>query len=292
MKAIIFGINGQDGYYLKRILEDKNIVVSGVSRSNGNWIKGSVADPVFVETLIKETQPDYIFHLAANSTTQHYALTENHETICTGTLNILESVYKLSPKSKVFLSGSAMQFENKGLPINEKTAWSASNPYAVARIQSVYSARYYRTLGLNVYVGYLFHHESSLRKAHHISKLIVDALIRIKNGSDEKIELGNINVKKEWAFAKDICSGIFTLVNQNKVFEACIGTGKTYSIKEWLELSFNHFNLDWKKYLIYKNDFSPEFDCLVSNPATINSLGWQANTTFKELSDIMINNNL
>ena len=119
MKALIFGINSQDGFYLNEILKNSSVEVVGISRSAGSWLKGDVSDTDFVEGLIKSKNPDYIFHLAANSTTQHYTLFENHETISTGTLNILESVYKYSPKTKVFLSGSAMQFENKGLPIDE-----------------------------------------------------------------------------------------------------------------------------------------------------------------------------
>ncbi|HOV11632.1 MAG TPA: NAD-dependent epimerase/dehydratase family protein, partial [Bacteroidales bacterium] len=141
MKAVVFGIHGQDGYYLNNILQKNNVQVIGVSRSEGNWVRGDVSNRTFVEELIRNHQPDYVFHLAANSTTRHDALFENHETISTGTLNILEAVYRYSPGTKVFLSGSAMQFENKGLPIDEQTPLSASSPYAVARIQSVYAGR-------------------------------------------------------------------------------------------------------------------------------------------------------
>ena len=142
MKAIIFGINGQDGFYLNEHLLGKSYEIMGVSRSLGKWIMGDIKDFDFVETLIKAKQPDIIFHLAANSTTRHDVLFENHETISTGSLNILESVYRHCPDCKVFLAGSAMQFRNDGLPISEQTPFQASSPYAVARIQSVDSARH------------------------------------------------------------------------------------------------------------------------------------------------------
>ena len=87
MKAIIFGINGQDGYYLKEIFQKRKIEVIGVSRSSGDWIQGDVSNFNFIENFIKSVKPDYIFHFAANSTTKHDALFENHETISTGTLN-------------------------------------------------------------------------------------------------------------------------------------------------------------------------------------------------------------
>ena len=122
------------------------------------------------------SNPDVIFHLAANSTTKHEALRENHETIVTGTLNILESVLCHSPETRVFIVGSGLQFKNSGLPISEDSEFDAASAYAVARIQSVYVARYFRRLGVRVYVGYLFHHESPFRHPHHVSKVIVDGV--------------------------------------------------------------------------------------------------------------------
>ena len=154
MKAVIFGVKGQDGYYLSELLRLKGIDIVGVSRFGIDGVRGDVSDTVFVKDLIKAHQPDYIFHLAANSTTQHSALFENHEAISRGTLNILECAKLFCPQAKIFLSGSAMQFKNEGLPINEKTPFEAKSPYAVARIHSVYAGRYYRDVfGLRVYVG-------------------------------------------------------------------------------------------------------------------------------------------
>ena len=103
MKAIIFGINGQDGFYLGELLASQNVEVTGVSRSaNKIFVQGNVKDIDFVTALITKLQPDFVFHLAANSTTKHEALFENHETISTGTLNILEAVYKFSSIPKFF----------------------------------------------------------------------------------------------------------------------------------------------------------------------------------------------
>ncbi len=104
MKALVFGINGQDGYYLSHLLKEEQIEVIGISRK-GNHTHGNVADYSFVESQIKQHQPDYIFHFAANSTTRHFALFENNETISTGTLNILEAVRLHCPATRVFLSG-------------------------------------------------------------------------------------------------------------------------------------------------------------------------------------------
>jgi GDPmannose 4,6-dehydratase len=288
MKAIIFGITGQDGHYLNEICLEKNIEVIGISRAADHWVKGNVADRNFVDSLIRQHAPQYIFHLAANSTTKHEALFENHETISTGTLNILESVKKNCPACKVFITGSGIQFVNKGLPIRETDEFEATNPYAVSRIHSVYAARYYRTLGLKVYVGYLFHHESPFRKMSHVSKFTTEAIKKIAKNGYGNLQINNMDVKKEWGYARDISEGIFTLVSQSEIFEATIGTGIAYSIKDWIELCFEKIGKDWRDFVISDSpDFTPEYKLLISNPATMNGLGWHAKTEFKTLCDIM-----
>jgi GDPmannose 4,6-dehydratase len=158
----------------------------------------------------------------------------------------------------------------------------------VARIQSVYAARYYRSLGLRVYVGYLFHHESPLRKAHHVSKLIALAAHRIAGGSKEITELSDISVKKEWTFAGDVARGIFTLIDQEIVFECVIGSGVAYSIENWLEQCFGIIGKDWHDHVRIREGFTPEYKCLVSNPRSINSLGWSPAVGFQELAKMMI----
>lgn len=289
MRALIFGINGQDGWYLNNLLTQQGIEVTGVSRSAGNWIKGNVTDKHFVNQIIQTIQPDYIFHLAANSTTAHHALFENHDTISTGTLYILESALLHAPHAKIFLSGSAMQFQNRGIPIDEQTPFEALNAYAIARIQSVYAARYYRSKGLQVYVGYFFNHESPLRTPKHVSRMITDAVKRIANGSTEKIEIGNANVQKEWNFAGDFAQAIFTLVKQPLVFEAVIGSGRAYSIADWLHICFDMVKLNWQDHVLIKDDFKPEYELLISNPSLLNSLGYSPKTTIHELAALMMN---
>jgi len=289
MKAIIFGINGQDGFYLNEILKKEGVEVIGVSRSDGKWIKGSVADYNLVQKLIKTQQPDYVFHLAANSTTNHNALFENHETIATGTLNILENVYKFSPKTKVFISGSGLQFKNIGKPIAENDEFEARDAYSVARIQSVYAARYFRTLGLNVYVGYFFNHDSPLRTERHLNQKIVMAVKRIANGSAEKIEIGNINVKKEFNFAGDMMRAIWLLVNQENLFESVIGNGQAYSIEEWIKNCFFIINKNWKDFVIEKNDYIAEYNILVSNPIKLFNIGYSTEIDIINLAKMMVN---
>ena len=287
MNALIFGANGQDGHYLSDLCKSQGITPIGVSRS-GDWVRGDVSNPDQVRDLIKRHTPAYIFHLAARSTTRHEALFENHETISTGTLNILESVRTIYPQARVFLAGSGLQFKNTGKPISEKDPFEASSAYAVARIQSVYAARYYRSLGVRVYVGYLFHHESPLRGPGHVSKLIALAAQRIAAGSSEILELGDITVEKEWTFAGDVAQAMLDLVRQDKVFEATIGSGSAYSIQNWLEQCFSVIGKDWKRHVRLKEGFVAEYPRLVSDPSTIRSLGWSPKVGFAELAKMMM----
>jgi GDPmannose 4,6-dehydratase len=289
MNAIIFGAGGQDGYYLEQICRSRGIDVIGVSLWGPARIKSDIADFAAVERIIAENKPDYIFHLAASSTTRHDALFDNHNAISTGTINILEAVKRHSLSSKVFITGSGVQFKNKGKPISEADEFEANSPYSVARIQSVYAARYYRSLGIRAYVGYLFHHESPFRDESHVSKMITNAAQRISSGSREKITLGDLSVKKEWTFAGDTVEGIFTLVQQDEVFEAVIGSGIPYSIEDWLEVCFGMIGRKWNDYVILREGFKPEYPVLVSNPSKINQLGWSPKISFRQLAEMMIN---
>jgi GDPmannose 4,6-dehydratase len=289
MLALIFGVSGQDGYYLTDLLKANDVKVIGISRKNAD-VKGDISDFDFVDSLITQFQPDYIFHFAANSTTHHSALFENHQSISTGTLNILESVRLHSPASRVFFSGSAMQFKNTGLPIDEETPFEASSAYSVARIQSVYAARYYRnTFGMKIYIGYLFNHDSPFRSEKHVNQKIVNAVKRIRKGNLEQLSLGNIEVKKEFNFAGDVVEAMWILVNQDIIFETVIGSGISYSIKDWTAYCFKKINKDWTDFVVMNENFKSEYANLVSQPSLINSLGWKAKVNFHELADLMMN---
>jgi GDPmannose 4,6-dehydratase len=284
--AIIFGVNGQDGFYLSMLLQKLEYTVIGISRNGSNT---DLTNFESVGELVKNNTPDYIFHLAANSTTRHDALFENHATISTGTFNILEAVKIYSPKTKVFISGSGLQFVNTEKPIKESDNFEARDPYSVSRIQSVYAARYYRKLGLQVYVGYFFNHDSPRRTERHMAKKISEAVKRISNGSDEKLEIGDIGVIKEWTFAGDIVEGILTLVLQDNIYEANISSGLGYSIEQWLNVCFECVGKKWQDHVILKNDFSPEYKILVSDPSIITSLGWSPKVSLNEMAKMMMN---
>jgi GDPmannose 4,6-dehydratase len=287
MKAVVFGSNGQDGAYLVELLQGKGVETVGVSRS-GAWRSADVGHLPDVESVVREVRPDIIFHLAANSTTRHDALFENHETISTGALNVLECARRHCPGARVFLAGSGVQFHNSGQPIDEQTPFEATSPYAVARIQSVYAARYYRSLGMRAYVGYLFHHESPRRKPSHLSRMIALAAQRIASGMQQDLSLGDISVVKEWTFAGDTMRAVLCLVQQDDVFEAVIGSGEGHSVQEWLELCFARVGLAWQEHVTIKAGFQAEYKRMLSGPTRIMSLGWKPEVTFAALAEMMM----
>ncbi len=287
MKAIIFGANGQDGFYLTQLLQNKNIEVVAVSR-NKNFLQVDIANFTEVSKLINSTQADYIFHLAANSTTRHDVLFENHQTIATGTLNILEAVKQFSIHTKVFISGSGLQFVNSGEPIKETDLFAANDAYSISRIQSVYAARYFRSIGVKTYVGYFFNHDSPLRSERHVTKKISEAVKRIGAGSNEKLEIGDLSVVKEWSFAGDIVEGIWLLVNQDEIFEVNISSGEGHSIKEWVEECFKIVGKNYKDYVVENGNFKSSYKKLVSDNTLIKSIGYKTNINLQALALMML----
>lgn len=288
MKAIIFGANGQDGYYLRNLLQKQGIEVIGISRTGG-FLTTDISSFHEVELLIKHSQPEFIFHLAANSTTRHEAMFENHQTIATGTLNILESVRLHSIQTKVFISGSGLQFVNLNRPIKETDPFEARDAYSVSRIQSVYAARYFRNLhNVRAYVGYFFNHDSPRRSERHVAQKIASAVQRIGNGSEERLTIGNISTIKEWTFAGDVVEAIWQLVQQNEVYEANLGSGLGYSIADFLESCFSLIGKEWKDYVDVEEGFKAEYERLVSDSSLIHSLGWKPKTSLNQLAQLMM----
>ncbi|MHC5064837.1 MAG: GDP-mannose 4,6-dehydratase [Planctomycetota bacterium] len=286
VKAVIFGVGGQDGQYLSRLCEQAGYQVIGSSRQKGSQ-PGDVGDRQFVDALLAEHRPELIFHLAARSSTRQDAIFENHRTISGGTWNVLQSAWDHCRNSRVFITGSGLQFRNQGAPIHEGDPFDAGSAYAVERIHSVHAARYFRDRGLSTYVGYLFHHESPLRGPEHVSMKILEGARRVADGELDCLDLGDLSVSKEWTFAGDVASGILTLIEQDEVFEAVIGSGQAHSIRDWARLCFAEQGLSWQDHVQEIEGYRAEYPILVSNPSTMHDLGWEASMGIEDLCRMM-----
>jgi len=287
MRAMIFGGTGQDGHYLRNILLENNVDVKCASRSGGDYCI-DVADTLDVEDLLLRERPDYVFHLAATSSTDHKHLWANHSSIGTGTMAILDAVDRHLPSTKVVLAGSGLQFMNEGTPLNEESKLDHSSPYTVARNYSLYAARYFRSRGLRVYFAFLFNHDSPLRSNRHLNMKIAEAAALAARGGRNRLQIGDLAAKKEFNFAGDITAAFWQLVCQDSIFECVIGGGKSHTILEWVELCFQYVGLDWKQYVDTDETYQSPYKCLVSDPARLLSLGWQPNMNFRQLSEIMM----
>jgi GDPmannose 4,6-dehydratase len=278
--AIITGSNGQDGWYLHQLLKREGVDAVLVPRASGV----DLSDFNEVVDLVLNTRPDYIFHLAARSTIDHTAACSNHNVIANGTFNLLETVQKWRPECKVFLAGSAYQFKNEDKPISETDSWDTTSVYCAARGYSKLLADAYRAQGLAVYFGYFFHHESPRRGANHISQRIASAA-----RNREPIEIGDPNVVKEWTFAGDTVEAVWSLVNQDTIFEANIGTGIGNSIAEFAEACYLSMGLEWRDYVKPIEGYVAPYRSLTCNPDRILSTGWKPRYRLYELAQQMVN---
>jgi len=287
MNAIIFGASGQDGHYLARILKREGLEVAAVSRHSPG-LQLDVSDALGVRNIVRKLKPKYIFHLAATSTISHDALWSNHASIASGTLAILDAVAHEHPLAKVFIAGSALQFVNRGEPIDESAELDYSNPYSLARNHSLYASRYFRSRGLKVYFGFLFHHDSPFRSSQHLSMRIAEAAAQAASGSKTNLKIGDIEARKEFNFAGDITEAIWSLISQDSVFESVIGSGICHPITEWIRLCYRHVGLDWTKHVQIDPSFQSTYQRIVSNPAKIYGLNWRPRTSLNELTEIIM----
>jgi GDPmannose 4,6-dehydratase len=287
--VVIFGAGGQDGRYLVEAHRRRGHRVLSFSRTARDGLSRlDVSDAGAVSDVIATLRPRVVYQLAAVSTTRHDAVWENHAAVVTGTLATLEAAWRHSRETAVVAVGSALQFQNRGVPIHETHPFEASSAYAVARIQAAYAARYYRTLGLRAYVAYLFHHESPERKPPHVSASICRDVAAIARGLADVVEIGDLTVEKEWGYAGDVAEGLAVLAEQTDAFEVVVGTGEVHTIEDWVERCFSHVGLSPAGRVRQREGFRTEYRRIVSQPDTLRRLGWSTRLGFDELAAKMM----
>ena len=273
--ALIFGVTGQDGSYLSEFLLKKNYIVNGVIRrsSSINTFRvdhiyqdpheknyrfrlhyGDITDSSSVSSIIKKTKPNEIYNLAAQS---HVAVsfevpeyTANADAL--GTLRILEAIkfHKLEKKTKFYQAGtSEMYGKVQKIPQNEKTNFYPQSPYGVAKLYAHWITKNYRE-AYKIFAcnGILFNHESPRRGETFVTKKIISALCKIKEGKQKKLFLGNLNAKRDWGHARDYCLAMWKILQQKKPDDYVIATGKQYSIKQFVNITAKKIGLKifWK----------------------------------------------
>lgn len=261
-KALITGINGQDGSYLTKLLLEKGYEVFGMKRraSMFNTIRidefdieanlryGDLTDLGSIIRLLEEVQPDEIYHLGAMS---HVGISFNQPEYVAncdgiGTLRILDAIRLLKMDKQVKMYNAATSELFGGIysePQNEETPFHPRSPYASAKAFAFYSVQNYREMGLFASNGILFNHESPFRSAQFVTKKITRKIAQYAHWSCvreyyEPLMLGNINAKRDWGHAKDYVRGMYMILQHDKPDDFVLGTGIQYSVKNLVDLAF------------------------------------------------------
>ena len=312
-KALITGINGQDGSYLAEFLLEKGYEVHGTLKRNSvaenqtsrlenifDKIKLHYADLTDMASLIhviQQIQLDEIYNLAAQS---HVRISFDQPIYTTnvtglGTLNLLEAVKLINSKIKIYQASSSEMFGNSidsdGFQ-REITPMNPVSPYGCAKVFSYNICRNYRH-SYNMFIsnGILFNHESPRRGTNFVTNKVVKEAVKIKLGLSKELKLGNLDATRDWGHAKDYVEAMWMILQQDKPEDFICSTGISHSVRELCDYVFSSLDLDWKEYVIQDEKFlRPEELHNLKGDATklLQTTGWQPKYTFETMLDEMI----
>ncbi|EDX76852.1 NAD dependent epimerase/dehydratase family [Coleofasciculus chthonoplastes PCC 7420] len=310
-KALICGVSGQDGAYLAKLLLNEGYSVCGTSRdaqmsSFQNLVRLGIRDQVKLESaaltdfrsvlqVLKKNQPDEVYNLAGQSSVglSFEQPVETLESISIGTLNLLEAIRFTGEPIKFYNAGSSECFGDIGTEAaDETTPFRPRSPYAVAKSAAFWQVANYReAYGLFACSGILFNHESPLRPQRFVTQKIVAAVSRIAQGSQEKLYLGNVDIKRDWGWAPEYVEAMYKILQQEEPDDYVIATGESYTLEEFVVAAFDSVGLDWQDYVITDRSLFRPTDLAISrgNPAKAKEkLGWQAQYKMPDIVRMMV----
>ena len=310
-KALITGITGQDGSYLTELLLEKGYYVYGIVRrssSMNRWridhlvkdenIYGNslfldyadLSDDASLRRIFSKVNPDEVYHLAGQS---HVALSfeipelTTHE-ISNATVKLLEICRDQALPPKIYLAGSSEIFGHAQESIQaEDTQCSPTAPYGVCKEFGVQMGKVYRSgYGMHVSNGILYNHESPRRGENFVTQKIVRGAASIAQGKAEFLELGNLEIERDWGYAPDFVRGMWKMLQQEQAGDYILATGKTHKLSDLLQLSFEYFGLNHRKHVRVNPKFvrpnEPAYLCGDSSKAQ-KILGWKPSVTFEQI---------
>lgn len=312
--ALITGINGMDGSHLADFLLEKNYKVYGVERRSSFknrvntqhlegkiiFLQGDLTDQNSLLRCLKESNPNEVYNLAAQSFVGESWNTPEHTSEVTGlgVLRMLEAIREFNPKIKFYQASSSEMFgrmvEN---PAKETTPFYPRSPYGVSKLYGHWITKNYRE-SYNMFAcsGILFNHESERRGIEFVTRKISDGIARIKLGLSDHITLGNLDSKRDWGYAPDYVEAMWLMLQQDIPDDYVIATGNTYSIREFLDIAFNHIGIkNWEPHIKQDPRFMrpAEVDVLRGNFSKAKeNLGWNPKTNFIDLVKIMVDNDV
>jgi GDPmannose 4,6-dehydratase len=317
--ALITGITGQDGSYLAEFLLSKGYIVHGLIRRASTFNTkridhiyqdphdpgcsfflhyGDVLDSVQLFNLISSIHPDEIYHLASQSHVRVSFEIPDYtgEVTGLGTARILEVLRRSRIPARLYQASSSEMFGNAPAPQNERTPFMPKSPYAAAKVYAHWMTVNYReAYGLYTCSGILFNHESPRRGETFVTRKITRAIADIVAGKQKRLYLGNLDARRDWGLAPEYVEAMWMMLQQETPCDLVIGTGKAYSVRDFLEEAFTYVNLNWRDFV----EVDPRYlrpidvDLLVADPTEARRrLGWSPRITFQQLVRIMVDADL
>jgi len=316
-RALLTGITGQDGAYLSQFLLSKGYEVFGVIRRSSHrgvedhrlrWLgvadkvtllDGDMDDVSSLVRIVKETKPDEIYNLAAQSFVASSWRQPIHTAniTATGVANILEAMRAEAPEARFYQASSSEMF---GLiqqdRQSETTPFYPRSPYAVAKLYGHWiTVNYRESFGFHASSGILFNHESPLRGIEFVTRKVTDGVARIKLGKAKELRLGNIDAKRDWGHARDYVQAMWMMLQQDKPDDYVVATGVTTTVRDMCRIAFEYVGMDMDKHVVIDPAFyrPAEVDVLLGNPDKAKAkLGWEATTTLDQMIKEMVDADL
>jgi len=313
--ALITGITGQDGAYLARFLLDKGYKVFGTYRrlstpnfwrlqylnifEKVNLISADLLDSASIVNAIKISNPDEVYHLAAQS----FVGSSFEQPVGVGEITglsvarILEVIREINPKIRFYQASSSELYGNvQESRKNELTPFAPASPYAAAKLYGYSMTKIYRqAYGIFACNGILFNHESPLRGLEFVTRKISNAVAMISLGLEKELKIGNLKAKRDWGYAPEYVESMWLMLQQKSPDDYVIATNEAHSVEELVSKAFSVVNLNWKKYVKVDKKFLRPLDVhyLHGDYAKAKKkLGWNPKVKFNELVDIMVKEDL
>ncbi len=300
-RALICGISGQDGAYLARLLLSKGYEIFGTTRNAASsfdnlkslgidqrvttfaMVPSSAAS---VREVLSDIAVDEIYNLCGQSSVgRSFDLPkETFESVAVATLNFLEFLRSSKRSIRFFNAGSGDCFGDTSLAAaSEETPFFPQSPYAVAKASAHYLVATYRAIyGLHACTGIMFNHESPLRSERFVTQKIVRGAAKIAANQDTLLTLGNLDISRDWGWAPEYVEAMWLMLQQTEPRDYVVATGRSVTLRYFVEKAFDYFGLDWARYVRTSTDVTRETEIVMSgaNPSRIaTELGWQSKAT-------------